>query len=421
MSDKSTNISILLLYALVVCLPFQSYMYDKFLGEGLNPINILMLLILGAMFSRKTIMCKDYKTVRILLVVFLLISIVSSAINLNVFSQFEFIVMWKRYFLLMLLVFVAYRVVSSEKEFNTITLIVSIATLIVAIQLLKNTYEYRNVFFKDWMKYGGVFGEGGENDLGAFLTMNFFWFLYWYFESRTSMVKAAAIFGGAVTLFACLFCFSRGAYVGLAGGVFWFGLRRSKLIWVVLLIAAITIPIWAPTSVKTRFDSLTDSNKVEKDASAQSRLILWGGALKMSADHPFIGVGPDNFSDRITDYISMPAGWPKVSHNMYLRYMAELGFIGGIVFFVLILSLIVKGNKLSKISTGWAKNWSTSYTSFIISVSIANWFGDRFIREELTGYIWIISGMMLKLLAMQGQEEQKAVPAKASSIYRFSS
>ena len=76
------------------------------------------------------------------------------------------------------------------------------------------------------------------------------------------------------------------------------------------------------------------------DASAMGRLYAWEAAFKMALDNPLTGVGLDNFYYNYFFYSSHWDGMNHAVHSTWFGVLAETGFIGLIVFIILIVSLI---------------------------------------------------------------------------------
>ncbi len=71
-----------------------------------------------------------------------------------------------------------------------------------------------------------------------------------------------------------------------------------------------------------------------------NRLTLWRVAAKMFLDRPVLGVGPDNFRQLYGQYTGEQI-WNRAIHanNLYFEILADLGIVGGGVFFWLMISL----------------------------------------------------------------------------------
>ncbi|HSD83678.1 MAG TPA: O-antigen ligase family protein, partial [Anaerolineae bacterium] len=62
------------------------------------------------------------------------------------------------------------------------------------------------------------------------------------------------------------------------------------------------------------------------------RLALWKSTLEMIRDHPWFGVGPDNFLYAYRGHYMLPEAWQESSlshpHNVVLDFAARLGLMG---------------------------------------------------------------------------------------------
>jgi hypothetical protein len=63
------------------------------------------------------------------------------------------------------------------------------------------------------------------------------------------------------------------------------------------------------------------------------RMVLWGAAAGMIADHPVFGAGPDNYRLLYGTYAGLARADPRVhSNNMYLEVLAGGGLLAGLAF-----------------------------------------------------------------------------------------
>jgi O-antigen ligase len=92
-----------------------------------------------------------------------------------------------------------------------------------------------------------------------------------------------------------------------------------------LLVAAIGL---VPLLSTPRFRGLFDP----QSGTLFFRLQLWRSSLKMARDHPWLGVGPDNFLYAYRGRYILPSAWqePHLSHahNLVLTYLTRLGIVG---------------------------------------------------------------------------------------------
>jgi O-antigen ligase len=129
---------------------------------------------------------------------------------------------------------------------------------------------------------------------------------------------------------AILLSFSKGALLfGVPASLLALGvLAGGRWLWVTLamLIAAALAAI--PVLRTPRFTSVFDL----QSGTSFFRLNLWRSTLDMIRDHPWLGVGLDNFLYAYRGRYIRPAAWqePNLSHphNILLDYWSRLGVLG---------------------------------------------------------------------------------------------
>ncbi len=210
----------------------------------------------------------------------------------------------------------------------------------------------------------GTFGQ--PNPFGAFMgitlamaigaALGYLFELQRAFQHRQGLRSVAAlnVLGfafyaamAALILAGLLASWSRGAWMGfvVSTGVMVFFVPRS-LIRSVLLVA-ILAPLaiiawsngWVPESISSRLVgfseelvTVTDVRGVEltdSNYAVTERIAHWQSALEMARDHPWLGVGFDNYEAAYSAYALMewqnPLGH---AHNYYLNLLAETGIVG---------------------------------------------------------------------------------------------
>jgi O-antigen ligase len=143
--------------------------------------------------------------------------------------------------------------------------------------------------------------------------------------------------GSAPIALAMILTFSRGAwFLGAPAALFvllWArGGRGRWAVPVAVLLAALAV---APLSRNPRLSSAFDLNQ----GTAALRVSLWQASGDMIGDHPWLGVGPDNFLYYYGDYIRPGAEadrWLSHPHNLVLDFWLRLG-VGGLALLVALL------------------------------------------------------------------------------------
>jgi O-antigen ligase len=139
--------------------------------------------------------------------------------------------------------------------------------------------------------------------------------------------------------------FSRGGYLAAATGIIFLlgillGHGNHRLKAALLLVVILTVGGFGTSHYLSqtvgymRRVAAPEENTSREliDASASSRLALWGAAARMWADHPWFGVGPAHFDYRFREYRPESVqGRPDRVHNDYLNLLADWGAVGGVI------------------------------------------------------------------------------------------
>jgi O-antigen ligase len=143
---------------------------------------------------------------------------------------------------------------------------------------------------------------------------------------RLAYAVATAIIGLTIVL-----TFSKGALllgvpVALAVSlVLWLGRRGWLIVGSGLAAGLVALPLLARIP---RFSSLLDFTS----GTSFVRVQVWISAWRMFLDHPWLGVGPDNFLHFYRSRYILPDAWqePNLSHphNIVLDFLSRLGVLG---------------------------------------------------------------------------------------------
>ncbi len=123
----------------------------------------------------------------------------------------------------------------------------------------------------------------------------------------------------------------------------------------------------------------------EVDASAQGRLDAWKSAVYMFIANPGFGVGLQCFTSNYLNYAVNPVMWkPMDTHSAWFKIIGELGFLGSMFFFPLVLVAVWRSFKLEK----WAR------TSQIAAKG--DWYLEALLRSIYPAMMgWCVSGTFL--------------------------
>ncbi len=133
-----------------------------------------------------------------------------------------------------------------------------------------------------------------------------------------------------IVLTGLVLTFSRGAlFLGLPAALLFLGFAAGgRWRWIALLLVAGGLLLLLPLFRTERFAGLLDM----QGGTSFFRLQLWRGAWNMILDHPWLGVGLDNFLYAYRTRYVLPAGWQELNlshpHNILLDFWTRLGLLG---------------------------------------------------------------------------------------------
>ena len=194
--------------------------------------------------------------------------------------------------------------------------------------------------------------------------------------SRRAPLKERVLWGlalGASLLMALgiVASWSRGALVGVLGGLALVALRLGRRTWFILLILALLIGILAPAllgALPAGFierlgdafaligQDLSTVEITDANFALVERYAHWQAAWRMFAQHPWFGVGVGQY----------PAVYPSVAvprwqdplghaHNYYLNILAEGGLVGLGAYCALMLATLITLWRRSGKASGWER------------------------------------------------------------------
>jgi len=215
--------------------------------------------------------------------------------------------------------------VKTERQLNQLAW-----TMLLCMGFL--AYEVNDYYFSGYniLRYRGFIGIDNNSfaiNLVAATGLAFFL----GFESKNLILKLIAFAAAALMAHAVFFSFSRGAMLGLCvvGIVTFLIIPKRPMHLALFALGAAAALVMAGPEVREEFATIF-AKEEERDASAQSRTVLWKGAIAMMNDHPVFGVGPDHFRLNVQLYTPYKAG--KAAHGTWFQVGAESGYLGFLLF-----------------------------------------------------------------------------------------
>lgn len=164
-----------------------------------------------------------------------------------------------------------------------------------------------------------------------------------------------------------------------------FAIHQVRTAWwkkvALVTVMGLALVVLTPEHYQNRFRTLWNPQMTHETAgldnsTAQERLKLWDAALRMSKDHPFVGIGPGNYAHFLKTYL--PGTGRLDSHNSYLQMLAETGW-PGLALYVLLFALILA--VLNRIRNsdphGWRGNFARWAQLTIVAYLALGFFKSR--------------------------------------------
>ncbi|MGX7953614.1 O-antigen ligase family protein [Tsuneonella sp. HG249] len=277
-------------------------------------------------------------------------------------------------------------------------------------------------------KVGGMIQAPGtfehQNVLGLAVELSILPLIAAVMEGERSKLVYAGILAGAICVVGggsrgTMGFLAIGAVVVVAGSVIRRGTRRKWQVVGLGAVAAAAVATLAVATLSERFGS----GPFETEETA--RTALAEAARSMAADHPFTGVGANNFviANNVGGYVERtrtpltPATRSQPAHNAYLVARAERGFpgeaslillLGGLATAAVLTAFKYRRSAFAGISFGAAGS--------ILAVSLHSNFEYALLTPNLFSLLLVIGALVSGLRVLAIRERQAAVERRAGPV-----
>lgn len=318
-------------------------------------------------------------------------------------------VTWKDYMLLPLIFVSAAMVLDDRKAIRTAILLTGFALLMIDRSSLMDSLSHSWTNFDENKRSGGPLGYG-SNQTAAYLSQ--FALFFWGFGQYLKRKKAKLISYSltAVTLLACMYCFSRAAYMAIVVCVIMLGILKDRKLIVVAALFLFTWQAVLPEAVTQRVN-MTHNDDGQLEASAQERVDLWTDAEQTFTHYPITGTGFASF--QFGEHVDNL----KDTHNWYVKVLVETGLIGFAFALALLQQMFaVSIHLFRKARDPLYAGLGLGLILCLLSSMITNMFGDRWTYIEIQGALWVLMGAALqaKRLSAQPISKDHSTPALLS-------
>jgi O-antigen ligase len=222
---------------------------------------------------------------------------------------------------------------------------------------------------------------------------------------------------GLVLVLELLLTASRGGFLGLVVAASLYAYRRRGLLATVsgivaIIVAALILPTGLAERALATLDPTTPQPPGLEESNRAHIALFWAG-LRMIADAPFTGVGPENFKALSVAY-APDLGRAYVAHNSYLEVGAELG-LPVLAIFVLLAGQVLRtfgrairldGDRETRELARWAEGLRSGLVGFMVS--------GAFISAQYEKMFWVVvflSIVVHRMLAARDEASARAALA----------
>jgi O-antigen ligase len=348
----------------------------------------------------------------IILVLYLLISVLLGSNYL--YGQMSFDVHdsrvqdWKNFCLLPLIFFIVLNNTHTKKDVWFLVGAMCLAMAVMDYYTINQVRWYSSL--ESRYKITATFQFLGPNEVAAFFNEYTIILMSLFFVMKRSRMKIMLGILILLNLYSLVFTYSRGAYGGLAIGMFiLFALKNRKLL-IPLVLVAMFWQVILPEKAIERIQGTTNQYG-QLDESSQRRLNIWQQAMGLFQQNPVLGIGYGVFRNLGLDLGD--------THNIYVKILTEQGVVGLLIFLLVLFCFLREGYVLyKKGEEDLDKALGLGLFICIFILIFNNFFGDRWSYMEPNAYLWIFAGLVSRLNAMarnprpaQQHDEQEAVAA----------
>jgi probable O-glycosylation ligase (exosortase A-associated) len=270
--------------------------------------------------------------------------------------------------------------------------------------------------YRVWGPPGSFIADNNALGLALVMTLPLMWYLHTLAQKKLyrNLVFAMMI----PTAFAILGTQSRGGFIALIA-MTGFLVMKSKAKFKVAAIVIIMAPllyVFMPQSWHDRMDTIKN---YQEDESAMMRINAWEYSINLANDYPIAGGGYSAFSEEL---FSLYSERPEIEwtgpHSIYFESLAEHGWVGLVIFVMLLISLYRSMSYIIKMAPKyedmlWMRDLAAMIQVSIVGYMVAGLFLEMAKFDLLYALVGI--GIAMITLLHKRQMLETDVPVQANN------
>jgi len=255
---------------------------------------------------------------------------------------------------------------------------------------------------------GGQMSDRNDFLVAGTACLPLIFFVAFHYDWRWKRwVRPGAKVALVLSLSAFVFSLSRGAIVGLAILLVWYGLLTGRLVrrFAIATAVAAMLVVVMPDFVWERMSTI-ELGSQQSEGSARNRMEHMVTAVNVTLDYPLTGVGPDNFPPVSLRYSVFDAE----PHSIWLKCSSEYG-LPMLVFFVLIVGLLlVRLRNRAKLAAALGDKKGEAMATALSCALVGFLATGSFTSQFLSEYMWAIIGLIGAFLATPLEPAKSLTP-----------
>ncbi|WP_137166293.1 O-antigen ligase family protein [Salinimonas lutimaris] len=364
----------------------------------------LVFSFLGLFFDKKS--NSKINGLYFLIVIFFLI------INLSILYAFNRAWAMQQYIIFsqwVLIIFLISSIVTTRERFYIFFTIFFLCCFKIAFGTAKN-WVLRGFSFTGWGLMGppGYFQNSGELAVLMLIFFPLSYYLYVNLKDHVNKWEKYFLLVATISpILTLLGCSSRGAQLALLLQLvimFYRKIFKPKYLIVIGLVAVLGWQL-LPQEQKERF------TEIGEDKTSIQRQLYWENGWEMMKEHPFLGVGYFNFQPYYQVHYPQDMLYKRAQlpHNIFIQVGTDAGFIGLLVFMLIILgSLLIRFPakyivEVSQTDKLYSSIWSGLKIG-IIGFALAG----QFVTIAYYPFLWISIALLISLSkSLEGTMKKK--------------
>jgi O-antigen ligase len=229
-------------------------------------------------------------------------------------------------------------VINLEEKRNVEVLLIA---LLIGFFYVVGVGIYQYFFFLQVMRIYSTWGE--PNVFGDYLVFVLPVFCSLLFSKRKKYWKIIYGIAFALGIVTLLLTYTRASWVAIFGALVFLLIYKKKKLILLSFIGISILVAFVPSPISQRIKTIFQLSH----STNRERILIWKASIKMIKKSPIIGIGLGTLSKVYPEYKLPHAQREEIHscHNLYFRFLVEIGILGLMIFIYAMVILFRMGFK----------------------------------------------------------------------------